>query len=138
MDNKVLIDCSSNWCDVYWREERKYTSPIELQFYDDYLVLYRPKRYYSKKVTRMEINKMMYSDINRCVYKAKSRRIQIYGNVSATWYNYDANGMVSQTPSYNRVVTDTLCYFSTRCANDIDFKNIIEANSPIRVTVENS
>ena len=113
-------------------------SPIELQFYDDYLILYRPKRYYSKKVSRMEINKMMYADIKRCVYKSRSQRIQIYGNVSATWYNYDANGMISQTPSYNRTISDTLCYFSTRCVNDVDFKTEIEAHSPIKVVVENS
>lgn len=113
-------------------------SPIELQFYDDYFVLYRPKRYYNKKVTRMEFNKMMYSDISRCVYKAKSQRIHFYGKVYATWYDYDENGTVSQIPSYNKIVEDTLCYISTRCANDIDFKNIIEANSPIQVIVEES
>lgn len=113
-------------------------SPMELQFYDDYLIIYRPKRYYSKKVTRMEVNKMRYSDIRRCVYKAQSKRVHIYGDVTATWYNYDKNGVVSQTPTYNRIVSDTLCYFSTRCATDVDFKQIIEAYSPVQVTVENS
>lgn len=113
-------------------------SPIELQFYDSYLIVYRPKRYYSKKVTRKEINKMLYSDIKRCVYKVNSQRLQIYGNVAATWYNYDANGVVSSTPNYNRMVTDTLCYLSTRCAPNVDFKTEIESHSPIKVIVENS
>lgn len=27
-------------------------SPIELQFFDDYLIVYRPKKYYSRKVSR--------------------------------------------------------------------------------------
>ena len=113
-------------------------SPIELQFYDEYLILYRPKRYYSKKVTRMEFNKMLYTDITRCIYKANSQRLHIYGNVAATWYNYDANGVVPSTPTYNRMVTDTLCYMSTRCAPDVDFKSEIESHSPIQVLVENS
>lgn len=111
-------------------------SPMELQFFDDYLVIYRPKRFYSKKVTRMEINKMMYSDIKRCVYKAKSKRVHIYGHVLAKWYNFDAQGIPAQTPTYDRFVKDTLCYFSTRCAQDVDFVSIIENNSPIRVDVE--
>lgn len=111
-------------------------SPIELQFYEDCLIIYRPKRYYSRKVTRMEINKMMYSDIKRCVYKAQSKRVHIYGNVFAQWYNFDSNGNISKTPTYDRFVTDTLCYFSTRCAEGVNFKQIIEENSPIQVIVE--
>lgn len=113
-------------------------SPIELQFYDDYIILYRPKRYYSRRVTRMEINKMHYSEITRCIFRVQSQRIHIYGNLAATWYDYDKNGRIQQTPTYNRIVADTMCYFSTRCAAGVDFKNIIEAHSPIQVTVENS
>ncbi len=118
------------------RKKQNVESPMELQFFDHYLVVYRPKRYYSKKVTRMEINKMMYSDIFRCVYKSKSKRVHIYGNVSAKWFNYDAHGVIAQTPTYDRYVKDTLCYFSTRCAQDVDFVSVIENNSPIQVVVE--
>lgn len=111
-------------------------SPMEIQFFDDYLIVYRPKRYYSKKVTRMEFNKMMYSDISRCVYKARSKRVHIYGNVFATWYDYNAEGEPSTMPTYDRYVIDTLCYFSTRCALDVDFKYIFEKNSPVQVIIE--
>ncbi len=111
-------------------------SPAELRFYDDSIVLYRPKRFYSKKVTRMEFNKLNYSDVRKCVYKVKSGRVHIYGNVHATWYNYDSSGNVPQAPTYNRVVNDTLCYFSTKCSSEIDFKQIIETYSPIEVLIE--
>ena len=114
------------------------SSPMELQFYDDYLILYRPKRYYSRKVTRMKVNKLMYTDIKRCVYKKHSKRLHIYGNVAATWYDYDSNGVVSQVPTYNRVVEDAFCYFSTSFAKDVDFKQAIENYSPLQVTIENS
>ena len=113
-------------------------SLMELQFYDSYIIIYRPKRYYSRKVTRMEINKMLYSNITKCIYKSNSKRLHIYGNVDATWYNYDANGVVSSTPTYSRMVTNTLCYLSTRCAQDVDFKTEIETHSPIKVIIENS
>ncbi len=113
-------------------------SPVEIQFYDDHLVIYRPKRYYSKKVTRMEHNKMMYAEIRRCVYKAQSKRLHIYGNVHAVWHNVSKDGVVSQLPTYDRVVNDTLQYFSTRCAENVNFKNEIEQHSPIMVSVENS
>lgn len=112
-------------------------SPIELQFYDSYLVLYRPKRYYSPKVTRCEINTMKYSDITKCLYKAESQRIHFYGTVDAKWFNFDKTGAMSKTPTYDRVVRDTLLYISTRCS-DVDFVSEIEAHSPIRVTVENN
>ena len=113
-------------------------SPMELQFYNDYLILYRPKRYYGRKVTRMEINKMQYTDITKCVFRKQSQRIHIYGNVSATWYNYDRNGIIPQTPTYNKLVVDTMCYFSIRCSADVDFKNEIEVHSPIQVIEENN
>lgn len=113
-------------------------SPIEIQFYDDYLILYRPMRVYNKKVTRMEINKMMYSDIEKCVFKTQLQRVHIYGRVYATWYNFNAEGCVSQAPTYDRVVEDTLCFFRTLFATDIDFKKEIEGHSPIKVIVENS
>ena len=35
-------------------------SPIEIQFYDDYPVIYSEKRYYDKKVSRKEYNKFHY------------------------------------------------------------------------------
>ncbi len=113
-------------------------SPIELQFFDDYLILYRPKRYYNKKTTRMEYNKMLYSTITKCVYKSQSKRVHIYGDLIAKWYNYDSNGVVSPKPTYDRVVKETMVYFSCKCALEVDFVREIEEHSPLRVTIENT
>ena len=112
-------------------------SPIELQFFDSYLVLYRPKRYYSRKVTRLEINTMKYSDITKSLYKAESQRIHFFGTVEAKWFNFDKTGTMSKEPTYDRVVQDTLLYISTRCS-DVDFVSEIEAHSPIKVIIENN
>lgn len=60
--------------------QKEYTpSPMELQFYEDHLVLYLPERYYNKRATSKVINQMKYADVTRCVYKAKSQRVHIYG-----------------------------------------------------------
>ena len=111
-------------------------SPIELQFYGDCLVLYRPSRYYSNRVTRMEINRMPYTGITRCVLESRSQRVHIYGDVDATWYDYGKNGKLPGKPAYQRMVKDTMIYFSTRCAQDVVFKQVIEAHSPVRVIIE--
>ena len=113
-------------------------SPMELQFFDDHLVLYLPKGYYSGRITRMELNQMQYSEITKCVYKTKSQRIHLYGKGTSTWYNYKADGTIPQAPTQVRNFTAGLIYFNTQLATNVDFKTEIENHSPIHVIVENS
>ena len=113
-------------------------SPMELHFYNDYLVLYLPKRYYSRKVTRKQINTMKYSEISKCVLKNKSNRIQIYGNGNSVWYNYKKDGSIPSKPTEERRFTEGMIYFNIQFASHIDFKEEIESHSPLKVIVENS
>lgn len=123
----------------FYSGKKEYTaSPMELQFYDDRLVLYLPKRYYSNRVTRKQINTMKYSDISRCVYKANSKRIHIYGDGQSVWYNYRKDGSLPSKPTEERSFTQGLIYFNTQLATDVDFKKEIEEHSPIQVIVENN
>ncbi|MCA1054930.1 hypothetical protein LCM10_08030 [Rossellomorea aquimaris] len=110
-------------------------SPIELRFHNDYLVLYRPKRYYDKKVTRMEINKFMYKDIDRILYKSKSQRIHIYGTASVEWFNYSKDGVLPSQATTDKT-TSGLCFFRTSAAPEVNFVSEIENHSPIKVIVE--
>lgn len=112
-------------------------SPMELQFFDEYLVLYLPKRYYSKRVTRMEINQMRYDEITKCVYKAKSKRIHLYGSGCSTWYNYNRRGELPVKPTKVNHYTDGLIYFNVSLAPEVDFKAEIEKHSPLQVIIEN-
>lgn len=121
----------------YGGKKEYFPSPMELRFYDDYLVLYLPKRYYSKRVTRKEISTMKYADISKCVFKEKSSRIHIYGNGTSIWYNYRKDGSLPEKPTENRTFTQGLIYFNTSLAPDIDFVREIETNSPLRVIIEN-
>ena len=113
-------------------------SPMELLFFDDRLILYLPKRYYSKSVTRMELHELKYSDITKCMYKEKSQRIHIYGSGVATWWNYKADGTPVKTATRVNEYKDGLVYFNTRLANGVDFKKEIEGHSPIKLVIENS
>lgn len=118
-------------------KKKEVPSPIELQFYDDYFILYLPKRYYSKRVTRKEVNKMMYSDISKCVYKANAQRIHIYGNGSFEFYNYNKKeGTVPQIPTKIGNYQNGLLYFNTSYCSDINIVDEISKHSPIKVNVE--
>ncbi len=43
-------------------------SQIEIIFYKEYFIVYREKRYYSRRVERKEINKFFYNDIKNIEY----------------------------------------------------------------------
>lgn len=121
---------------MFTNKKEDVPSPIELQFYDDYLILYRLKKYYNKKVSRLEFNKMFYKDITKCVYRKDLQRLHIYGTVSAKWFNYNKDGSIPKQPTYNRIVENTICYARTLFATDVDFKKEIEEHSPIEVKIE--
>lgn len=112
--------------------------PAELQFYNDYLILFRPNKYYSKKVSRQEYFKIEYKDVTRCKFltNSSSKRIHIYGNVHAVWYNLNEDGSLPQQPTYDRMVDETLIYFTTFQNQNINFVQEIEGHSPIKVEIE--
>lgn len=113
-------------------------SEMELRFYDDKLVLYRPKRYYDERVTRREFCEMKYADITSCVYKMKSERIHFYGDGVTTWYNMKKDGTFSEKPTKVNRYKKGLLYFSTRCADGVDFVKEIEEHSPLRIRREDT
>ena len=113
-------------------------SPMELQFYEDHLVMYLPKRYYDSKVTRKRTNTFMYKDITKCVYVQRIEMIEIHGNGTSVWYNYKRDGSLPKEPTANRTFKGGKVYFNIRFANEqgIDVIKEIEEHSPIKVTIE--
>lgn len=111
-------------------------SPMELQFYDDRLVFYLPKRYYSPRTSRKQINTFKYADITKVLYKKKYDRFHIYGDGTSVWYNYDKNGNLPDKPTEDRTFTDGMVYFSALAAPEVDFVKEIEEHSPLKVTIE--
>ena len=112
------------------------TAEIELQFYDEYLMIYRPKRYYSEKVTRREYNKMYYSEITRSTYEKKNKMLYFFGTVDGKRYNYAKDGSLPEKPTFDKIAKGTMQYISTRNVPDVmQLIEEIEAHSPIKVEV---
>ncbi|WP_338470838.1 hypothetical protein R4Z10_18995 [Niallia sp. XMNu-256] len=79
---------------------KRVPSPFEIRFYNDYLVVYREKYYYSKKVQRKEYNKFYYKEITKCQYRSQTQRMNIFGDVECIWYNYNKDGTLPEKPFY--------------------------------------
>ena len=115
----------------------KVPSAIEIQFYNDYLIVYRNKHYYSKRVTRREYDKFNYNDIKQIQIRTVTKRINIYGIVEGTWYNYKKDGTLPIEPTYHKT-TDSICYFYIDFAENIDFASIFESYCPNKVIIEDN
>lgn len=113
-----------------------YESEIELRFYDDYFIVYRPKRYYDKRVTRREYNKMYYKDITKCYYKTQMQILYFIGDVDTEWYNYTKEGAIPEKPTRKMLCKGGMQYMSTRLMPDVyAVIKEIEEHSPIRVEI---
>ena len=111
-------------------------SPFEIWFYDDYLVLYREKEYFNRKLSRKRYDKFSYKDVRRCEYRSVCQRIVIYGIVEGIWYDYNKDGTLPVMPTYHKT-TDSMDTFYTTEEPNIDFVAEIENHSPIKVIIEN-
>lgn len=108
-------------------------SKMELQLFDDYFILYRPKRYYSKHMVRREFNKVYYSRINSFEYRSEKNMVVIKADIETVWYKYDSNGNLSESPYQNKIVENGLLYFNTKFVDAEKLVYDIEQNSPIKI-----
>ncbi len=112
-------------------------SPFEIQFYDDYLIVYREKHYYSKELSRKEYFKFFYEDIKECKYRKNSQKINIIGMSEIKWYNYNKDGSVPEKPTIHKK-SEGICWFYTSEAPEVEFVSEIEQHSPVKVTIRES
>lgn len=131
---KCMLSIAVMWT-IFTRGEERKPVPFEIQFFDDYLVYFCLKKRYSKKKNRMEYYKFYYKDITSCVYRERSKRIDMYGLEEVIWYDYNKDGTVPEKPTYHRSV-DAICYFYTMFNEDIDFVSEIEQHSLIKVIID--
>ena len=118
---------------ITWKTKKAISLPLELRFYNEYLVIYREKIYHSAtKVIHKEINTVRYDDVKICEHNAKTNRISIIGKYHFTWYNYDRSGVVSQTANRDSIIDNALVSFVVM-DNDINITKEIENHSPIKV-----
>lgn len=112
-------------------------SPMEIQFYEDCLIVYREKRYINKRLYRKEYDKFFYKDIKKCEYRTRTKKVNIFGIVEGIWYDYNKDGSLPDKPSYHKT-TDSSSYFYTIYAQEVDFVAEFEKHSPIKVVVEDN
>lgn len=120
---------------LFTGKTEKIKSPIEIRFYDDHLIVYREKRFYSNKVSRMEFNKFYYKDITKCDFSKNTKRLNIVGKIEAIWYDYNKDNSVPSNPTYHRNVDGGICYFYTDLEENLDIVKEIEEHSTIKVKV---
>lgn len=119
----------------FLKDKQRVAKPIEIQFYPEYLVILRENRYYSPTFRRKEIDKFLYKDIREIVYRADVHRLNIYGVVEGIWYNYNKkDGSLPETPSYHKT-TDSISYFYTNEAPEVDFVGIFEQYTGVKVNI---
>lgn len=123
---------------VGFRKTDWFPSYMELRFFDDYIVFFQPKRWYSKKEIRKQTGVMHYRNIILCKYLIDSKRIQIYGKGTSSWRNLNPNGSLKDKPLTVRNFDKGMFYFNTRLAENIDFVHEIETHSPLRVVLEDA
>ena len=114
--------------------------PAELRFYDDYLLLFLERKYYSERSIKQEYLKMKYSDITKVKYlpNTSNKRFQIYGNGHSLHYDLKKDGNISKKASRDKMFEKGMIYFSTNLNQNIDFIKEIEEHSPLKVEIDNT
>jgi hypothetical protein len=113
---------------------KRIPSQFEVRFYNDYLVVYREKQYYNKKLSSMEYFKFFYKDIKNCDYDKTTQRMNIQGVLEATWYNYNTDGSLPANPTKQKTA-DSICYFYLIGKDPDSFISEFETHSPIKVNI---
>lgn len=119
----------------FWGGSQFVLFPIELRFYNDRLEIYRTFVYYGKNKQRKETYIFKYKDIQQCAFNKSASRMMVKGNVYVEWFNYNKDGVVSQTPNIAKKDMG-LCYWYTNADPSVDIVKIIQDHSPIRVMTE--
>lgn len=112
--------------------------PIELRFYDDYLVVYRDYvPYKNGKKLRQEWAEFRYEDIRLVRWRLKANRVLIEGIVHGVYIWYDDHGNLTDKKKYDKI-TDSGFIFNTHNMGEIDLATEIETHSPLKVEVCNT
>ena len=111
--------------------DERVPTPVELWFFDDFLVLYHEKHYHDAKHVRMEFDKILYKDIKKCQYRAAAQRINFYGIAEGIWYEYDGD-KVSDEPVYHKT-TDSIRYLYTMFMGGLNIVGDIEHCTLVKV-----
>ncbi len=110
-------------------------APMEIWFFDDYLVMLKVKHYYSKKLSRKEYDKIYYKDIRGIKWNEVTQQITFQGLFELEWYKYNKDGSIESVASYNKTVDTIRCFYFNLC-QDIDFLSIFKEYVPYNIDLK--
>ena len=116
------------------KETDRVPCPFEIWFYDEYLIIYREKRYYDPKNIQKEYIKICYDGVRK-VQLNEHHRLTFYGVVEAKAYKYRKDGTLPNKPCHHKI-TDSMDYFYTSAAPEVDFVAEIERHTPLKVQIQ--
>lgn len=109
-------------------------APMEILFFDDYLIMHKCKHYYSKKLSREEFDKIYYKDISRLKWNEVTQQITFQGLFELEWYKYNKDGSVEAVASYTKTIDTMRCFYFHLCP-EVDFLDLFKKYVPCDVNV---
>lgn len=123
---------------LFWRGKKVYvSSPMEIQFYQDYLIINRSKHSFKKKARQTEVDKFMYCNVKKLVFNPSKNRMQIHGSVDEKFYTYNSSEDVPMEPINHKSMKNSHIKFCLSNEPFVDIVSQIESNSPLQVRVQN-
>ena len=101
----------------YGKKECDHICPFKIELYDSFMVIDEEKRYYHQNLTRRNICKIDYQDLEKIEYEAETKMFYIYGTkMEVKWFNYTKDGVMASEPTKQKIAKEALWHF--RLLND--------------------
>ena len=89
--------------------EKKF--PVEIQFYDDFMIVWLKQHYFDNKLTRMMFEKYDYASLSKIQYKSIAKRLLVFGSVDYIWYDYKDKHTLQDNPKAHRSLDEGMISF---------------------------
>lgn len=110
-------------------------SKLELNVFEDHLVLTRNNRPVNKTKFQKEVHTIYFKDLVNCVYKSKSNQMVLQGVIHTLIYDYNKDGSLKSSPSVNKTETTQL-YINFKFEENFEFTRDIAQLIPITFKIE--
>ena len=112
-------------------------TPVEIQFYDDRLVVFKPRWEFFKRDVWQLTNVFMYHTITEVVYEENKQRLLIYGDGKTVQSKYDRNGFLPEKPTKEWSFEGGAIRLDMSLADKdgINFVKEIQDNAPVDVHI---
>lgn len=112
---------------------KRIPSDIEIQFFDDYMIVNRPKMFYNPKKASRETTKCYYTDIKNMEYRTNTKRLNINAKYEGIYYNYK-NDVLEEKPCYHKTV-DALIWFYPEETYETEIIEILEKYTHKKINI---